>query len=84
MKKTIAQLKAKIAASGVESLTADELADLKKVQALTATTAPAKPATVREEFCFKCGIMLIAATDTFKRNDRGQIICEWCEREDGQ
>lgn len=80
MKKTIAELKAKIQASGVESLTADELADMKKVQALSAPAAAA-PKTQREEFCTKCGIMLISATDNFKRGERGEIICEWCERE---
>ncbi len=80
MKKTIAELKAKIQASGVESLTADELADMKKVQALSAPAPAAVPKTQREEFCTKCGIMLISATDNFKRGERGEIICEWCER----
>jgi hypothetical protein len=80
MKKSIAELKQKAATSGAESLTAEELSDLKRVQKM-ALTPPAKKPTVREEFCCKCGIMIIAAHDNFTKNERGGYLCEWCEKE---
>ena len=79
MKKTIAQLKEKVAKTGPESLTASELEDLKKIQRLSAQ-APTKTPAVNEEFCTKCGIMIIANHDTYTRNEKGQIICELCEQ----